>query len=673
MGGYERKPIDIGDVFHEYPTESRSILGSLAGYLIVFELIGADWFLEQALRCGFWNGPEYCGGSEWWLLLYTFILGCVMTPGIIGGVSLGQKLSFTQMTIPERDGLAGILSGGLFGSLSWAVLWMWSLPHTWGMMPFEHAWGFIFLWGFLLLPMGVMPIIGILIDASNRIKNAGQQLVEAMEFGQRNLASGTKGDDVRTLQELLNKAGHSLSVDGSFGNQTHSAVKKFQTENGLAVDGIVGPITSEALTELMVTSTESDNTPSLTLSQEDFGSHEAIEVAFKNGPGNPLDWIGIYQSKSPIDEHNHHGNWLYVNGEKTPTEGLREGEIAIAHNLQAGDYKVAFLANNGYHLLATVDFVISHDHRSLKEDSASTSEKLEAEVTEIEESKEQEITALAEAVEEISTDPNFDGEISNLRMLAEEEMEGQIKNLPAPIQNKIRAGFAAKMDTVEKKARSKIPDAAKVAAGVGVAAGAVGAAAGLATIAGVSQRAEVIMEDGEVNLDEIQDQVRDLVEGMDIGEPEFDDDVEEMESTEDTVEEVSEPVEEALPEDTPEPAIEPMNDGRGNEFILLAQQVRDSLTSTQRRKIVSEDLTGEWPVSVVINRVSRTTGIGLTDEYKKGKTIEGKIEGTDIDVSIIASALKHTDLDELEEGMIISANCVVNEYRAVLKRLELLG
>jgi hypothetical protein len=286
---------------------------------------------------------------------------------------------------------------------------------------------------------------------------------------------------------------------------------------------------------------------------------------------------------------------------------------------------------------------------------------------------EDEIEALAEAVEEISADPDFDGEISNLRMLAEEEMEGQIKNLPAPIQNKIRAGFAAKMDIVEQKARSKIPDAGKVAAGVGVAAGVVGSAAGLATIAGVSQRAEVIMEDGEVNLDEIQEQVRDLVEGMDIGEPEFDDDVEEMESTEDIVEEVSEPVEEAPPEETPEPVIEPMSDERGTEFILLAQQVRDALTSTQRRKIVSENLTGEWPVTVVINRVSRTMGIGLEDEYKNGKTLEGVIEGTDIAVSVLASALKHSNLDELEEGMTISVNCVVKEYRAVLKRLELFG
>jgi hypothetical protein len=286
---------------------------------------------------------------------------------------------------------------------------------------------------------------------------------------------------------------------------------------------------------------------------------------------------------------------------------------------------------------------------------------------------EDEIVALAEAVEDLSTNPDFNGDISNLRMLAENEMEVQIKNLPAPIQNKIRAWFAAKMDSVEEKARSKIPDVAKVAAEVGEAAGAVGTAAGLAAVAGVSQRAEVIMEDGEVNLDEIQEQVRDLVEGMDIGEPDFDDDIEEKGTTEDIVEEVSEPVEESPTEETPEPVIDAISDGRGSEFILLAQQVRDALTSTQRRKIVSEEMNGEWPVSVIINRVSRTMGIGLEDEYKNGKTLEGVIEGTDISVSIIASTMKHSNLDDLDAGMTISANCVVKEYRAALKRFELLG
>ena len=667
MGGYEDETV-FGGFFRNHPKESRAIIGSLMGYFVVFEVFGANWFFEQALNCGFWNGPQYCGGSEWWLLLYTFILGCVLSPGIIGGVSLGQKLSFTQMSIPERDGLGGLLTGGLWGGLIWAVLWMWSLPHVWGIMPFEHGWGWIYLWIFLLLPVGLGPVFGIFIDVSNRIKNAGKQVIEAMEFGQRIITSGMKGNDVRTLQELLNKAGDSIIVDGSFGNQTHNAVKKFQTENGLAVDGIVGHITQGALKELMEAELVDDDGPSLTISQEDFGPHENIEVAFKNGPGNPTDWIGIYQSNHPIDEGHHHGNWLYVNGDKIAGHGFREGQITIPHKLQGGNYKVAFLANNGYQLLATKDFVISHDHRSLKEEAADTLEKLETEMSESEESKEQEIVALAEAVEELSIDPNFDGEISNLRLLAEEEMEGQIKNLPAPIQNKIRAGFASKMDAVEEKARSKIPDAAKVAAGVGVAAGAVGAAAGLAAVAGVSERAEVIMEDGEVDLDEIQNQVRDLVEGMDIGEHEFDDEIE-------ASEEISEPegvVEDAPAEETPQPVIEPMSDERGSDFVLLAQQVRDALTSTERTKIVSQDMTGEWPISVVINRVSRTMGIGLTDEYKNGKTLEGVIDGTDIAVSVFASD-KTPNLDDLEAGMTISTNCVVKEYRAVLKRFELLG
>jgi len=661
MEGSENETV-FGGFFRNHPKESRAITGSLMGYYVVFEVFGANWFLEQALSCGFWNGPRYCGGSEWWLLLYTFILGCVLSPGIIGGVSLGQKLSFTQMSIPERDGLGGLLTGGLWGGLIWAVLWMWSLPHAWGIMPFEHGWGWIYLWIFLLLPMGMMPVFGILIDVNNRIKNAGKQVIEAMEFGQRIITSGMKGDDVRTLQELLNKAGDSIIVDGSFGNQTHNAVRKFQTENGLTADGIVEHITQGALKELMEAELVDDDGPSLTLSREDFGSHENIEVAFKNGPGNPTDWIGIYQLDHPIDEGHHHGNWLYVNGDKIAGHGFREGQITIPHKLQAGNYKVAFLANNGYQVLATKNFVISHVHSSLKEEAADTLQKFADEASGIEELKEQEIVALAEAVEELSIDPNFDGEISNLRMLAEEEMEGQIKNLPAPIQNKIRAGFAARMNAVEEKARSKIPDAAKVAAGVGVAAGAVGAAAGLAAVAGVSERAEVIMEDGEVDLDEIQNQVRDLVEGMDIGEPEFDD---EMEASE----EISEP---APVEETPQPVIEPMSDERGSDFVLLAQQVRDALTSTERTKIVSQDMTGEWPISVVINRVSRTMGIGLTDEYKNGKTLEGVIDGTDIAVSVLASD-KTPNLDELEAGMTISTNCVVKEYRAVLKRFELLG
>ena len=57
----------------------------------------------------------------------------------------------------------------------------------------------------------------------------------------------SKGDSVKLLQELLNKHGFNLTVDGDFGNKTEEAVKQFQRRLNLTVDGIVGSKTFEAL------------------------------------------------------------------------------------------------------------------------------------------------------------------------------------------------------------------------------------------------------------------------------------------------------------------------------------------------------------------------------------------------------------------------------------------
>ena len=56
------------------------------------------------------------------------------------------------------------------------------------------------------------------------------------------------GDDVKELQTLLDKHGFPCGeIDGIFGPATDTAVKSFQKANGLAVDGIVGRKTWEAL------------------------------------------------------------------------------------------------------------------------------------------------------------------------------------------------------------------------------------------------------------------------------------------------------------------------------------------------------------------------------------------------------------------------------------------
>lgn len=58
----------------------------------------------------------------------------------------------------------------------------------------------------------------------------------------KTLKRGSKGDDVKTLQELLN-----IAVDGDFGAKTEAAVIAFQKAHGLYADGIVGAKTWAAL------------------------------------------------------------------------------------------------------------------------------------------------------------------------------------------------------------------------------------------------------------------------------------------------------------------------------------------------------------------------------------------------------------------------------------------
>lgn len=62
------------------------------------------------------------------------------------------------------------------------------------------------------------------------------------------LRKGCRGEAVRELQERLNYLGYSCGVvDGIFGDDTKDAVKAFQAEHGLAVDGVAGAKTWDEL------------------------------------------------------------------------------------------------------------------------------------------------------------------------------------------------------------------------------------------------------------------------------------------------------------------------------------------------------------------------------------------------------------------------------------------
>ncbi|MDT5010606.1 MAG: hypothetical protein QOH57_2223, partial [Mycobacterium sp.] len=71
----------------------------------------------------------------------------------------------------------------------------------------------------------------------------GDDDVVAPQFEIVELDRGDDGPFVRILQHLLRARGFGLDADGEFGPITEQAVRRFQGNQGIAADGVVGPVT----------------------------------------------------------------------------------------------------------------------------------------------------------------------------------------------------------------------------------------------------------------------------------------------------------------------------------------------------------------------------------------------------------------------------------------------
>jgi peptidoglycan hydrolase-like protein with peptidoglycan-binding domain len=99
---------------------------------------------------------------------------------------------------------------------------------------------------------------------------------------------GDRNHPVKTLQYLLRERGHSVDVDGIFGPATDAAVRAFQQEKNLAVDGDVGPKTWAALIVTVRSGSRGDAVRGV---QEEF--------QFRAGePGQGLQVDGIFGPKT---------------------------------------------------------------------------------------------------------------------------------------------------------------------------------------------------------------------------------------------------------------------------------------------------------------------------------------------------------------------------------------
>ena len=117
----------------------------------------------------------------------------------------------------------------------------------------------------------------------------------------KQISYGSRGDDVKQVQTLLNKNGYQLDVDGQFGPKTQAAVKDYQKKNSLSVDGIVGKNTWGALNANKTASTQAvDDAPknNTTPSNDSYVESDIVKQAnallqqhMANKPG---DYSGQY-------------------------------------------------------------------------------------------------------------------------------------------------------------------------------------------------------------------------------------------------------------------------------------------------------------------------------------------------------------------------------------------
>lgn len=98
----------------------------------------------------------------------------------------------------------------------------------------------------------------------------------------KTIRRGDKGEAVKDLQKKLMILGYQLpryGADGSFGNETLAAVKAFQKDHGLNVDGVAGPATLSAL-DAAIGSQPVEDLYTVTIPHQDKTQAEALCSAY---------------------------------------------------------------------------------------------------------------------------------------------------------------------------------------------------------------------------------------------------------------------------------------------------------------------------------------------------------------------------------------------------------
>lgn len=121
-------------------------------------------------------------------------------------------------------------------------------------------------------------------------------------LGSRLLRKGSRGEDVKQLQNMLLELGYELpryGADGDFGRETESAVKKLQAALDLAVDGLYGDETHDALMAMLEKREEDAPTETVPSTRIRVTAEKSAYV--RSGPARTFSVVTVVRSGMEFD------------------------------------------------------------------------------------------------------------------------------------------------------------------------------------------------------------------------------------------------------------------------------------------------------------------------------------------------------------------------------------
>jgi hypothetical protein len=126
---------------------------------------------------------------------------------------------------------------------------------------------------------------------------------------------------------------------------------------------------------------------------------------------------------------------------------------------------------------------------------------------------------------------------------------------------------------------------------------------------------------------------------------------------------------EAPPPEQPPPASEPAT--AAALVGIVGQIATADRYSREREKIIERNAEQPFPCAVEINRAERTYTYIPDERFRKGRTVTGKLRGTDCEVTVELSSDRNDEIDALEPGSLIGAHCKLLKWNTIYDRLEM--